>query len=114
MIPTMSISTNSVNIREVNEQTNTEKRYWWFWLDWTIIIFNYLFLCKYIIYILDMYDILNYVIIPYSLSFFMYWFLCLIFFILDKNVNTKYRIEYNIDWKLYEKTIYHVLYLQFI
>ena len=60
-----------------------------------------------------MYDILDYVIIPYSLSFFVYWFLCLIFFILDKNINTKYRIEYNIDWKLYQKTVSHGIYLQF-
>ena len=57
------------------------------------------------------YDI--YIIIPYFSSFFVYWSLSFVFFLCDLYLDPKYRIEANIDWKLYKKSFYHVLYLQF-
>jgi sterol desaturase/sphingolipid hydroxylase (fatty acid hydroxylase superfamily) len=59
-------------------------------------------------------DIFLYVFEPFTQSFVVYWSLCIIFYIADVKLdNEKYRIEGNIDWILYKKTVYHVLYLQF-
>ena len=59
-------------------------------------------------------DNLLYVIEPFIHSFLIYWSLCYVFYVADRYLdNEKYRIEANIDWKLYKKSVYHVLYLQF-
>jgi sterol desaturase/sphingolipid hydroxylase (fatty acid hydroxylase superfamily) len=59
-------------------------------------------------------ELQTFVINPFYCSFFVYWGLSFIFFLADIGLdNKKYRIEPNIDWKLYNKTLYHVLYLQF-
>ena len=58
-------------------------------------------------------DISIYIIKPYFNSFCVYWGLSLIYFLCDIFIDEKYRMEGNIDWKLYKKTFYHVLYLQF-
>jgi sterol desaturase/sphingolipid hydroxylase (fatty acid hydroxylase superfamily) len=55
-----------------------------------------------------------YVIEPFTQSFLVYWTLCFSFYLADRYLdNEKYRIEAKIDWKLYKKSVYHVLYLQF-
>lgn len=53
-----------------------------------------------------------FVIIPFCLSFIVYWSLAFLFYVMDKNF-AKYRIDENINWSLYKKTVYYVLYLQF-
>ena len=58
-------------------------------------------------------DLKNYVLLPYFSSFFVYWLLSLFFFICDYYVEPIHRYESKIDWILYKKTFYHVLYLQF-
>lgn len=59
-------------------------------------------------------DNLLYVVEPFTQSFLVYWILCFLFYLADRYLdNEKYRIEAKIDWKLYKKSVYHVLYLQF-
>jgi sterol desaturase/sphingolipid hydroxylase (fatty acid hydroxylase superfamily) len=59
-------------------------------------------------------DIHTFVIYPFSCSFAVYWGLSFLFYLCDVKLdNKKYRIEENIDWVLYKKTFFHVLYLQF-
>ena len=59
-------------------------------------------------------DIHNFVVYPFSCSFAVYWGLSFLFYLCDAKLdNKKYRIEENIDWILYKKTFFHVLYLQF-
>ena len=59
-------------------------------------------------------DLQTFVINPFYCSFFVYWGLSFIFFLADISLdNKKYRIEPDINWKLYKKSLYHVLYLQF-
>jgi sterol desaturase/sphingolipid hydroxylase (fatty acid hydroxylase superfamily) len=63
----------------------------------------------------NMTDIQTFVIKPFLCSFSIYWGLSFIFFLCDSNLdNKKYRIEPGIDWNLYKKTFYHVIYLQFV
>lgn len=60
-------------------------------------------------------DTFLYVVEPFTQSFLIYWCLCFVFFLADKYLNNeKYRIEANIDWALYKKSVYVVLYLQFV
>ena len=57
-------------------------------------------------------EINTYVFIPYFSSFALYWTLCFIFYLFDRYY-PKYRIDKSIDWALYKKSVYYVLYLQF-
>ena len=56
---------------------------------------------------------LNYVIVPFLLNLLIYWTTCGYWFYHDFN-GSKGRIYKTIDWKLYKKTIVHVISMQFL
>jgi len=58
-------------------------------------------------------DITLYVMNPFVTSFLIYWSLSFSFYLYDKYGDLNKRIDPNINWSLYKKTVYHVLYLQF-
>lgn len=59
-------------------------------------------------------DCFIYILIPYFSSFFVYWFITFIFLLFDLYIDSKHRVQPDpIDWKLYVKSFYHVIYLQF-
>lgn len=58
-------------------------------------------------------NIYKFVLIPFFSSFTVYWSLSFYYFLKDYYGDLKGRIDPNINWKLYNKTLFHVLYLQF-
>jgi sterol desaturase/sphingolipid hydroxylase (fatty acid hydroxylase superfamily) len=76
---------------------------------------NTVFYCikENVYYFYNMSDINTYVTIPFACSFFVYWSISGYYFLRDYYGDLSQRIDTNIDWMLYKKTFYHVLYLQF-
>ena len=58
-------------------------------------------------------DYYTYIYLPFFSSFAVYWSLSAYFFLKDKYGDLTQRIDPNINWALYKKTVFHVLYLQF-